>query len=353
MVDTPPFIIEDQPIHLGQSRSVELQFGESYLGKPVSVPVHVIRAPAPGPAVCLTGVIHGDELNGMGIVRELAYNTPPALRKGTLVCVPVVNIYGLERHARYMPDRRDLNRCFPGSPSGSLARRLAHAVFSKIIRQCDCGIDFHSAAIRRTNYPNVRANLGDPATRRIAEAFGCELIVHSAGPKGSLRRAAAEAGVPIIILEAGEIWKIEPGVVAVGIRGCLNVLKSLEMIHGQPEPPAFRVAVKKTTWVRAEQGGLLTFHASPGQLVSKGDCLATCSSIFGREQSPMIAPVNGIVLGMTTMPAIKPGEPVYNIAVLSKRVCEKTRPLLERRSAKSPYSRVQEDLATNVLVQDP
>ncbi len=348
-----PLIIEERSIELGQTASIEVQFGESYLGKPVSVPVHVIRATTPGPTVCLTGVVHGDELNGMGIVRELAYNAPPDLLMGTLVCVPVVNIYGLERHARYMPDRRDLNRCFPGSPSGSLARRLAHAIFSKIIRQCDYAIDFHSAAVRRTNYPNVRANLLVPGVEKIAEAFGCELVVHSAGPKGSLRRVAGEAGVPIILVEAGEVWKIEPGVVAVGVRGCLNVLKSLRMIRGVPDSPAFRVAVKKTTWVRAEQGGLLTFHASPGQLVRRGDCLATCSSIFGRDKSCIPAPVNGIVLGMTTMPVVKPGEPVYNIAVLSKQVYERIQPLLECRPAGSPYTQVQADLATNVLVQEP
>jgi len=230
---------------------------------------------------------------------------------------------------------------------------MANAIYAEVIRQSDYGIDFHSAAVRRTNYPNVRADVRDEKTKMLAEAFGCELIVNSKGPTGSLRRTAGEAGVPTIVLEAGEVWKIEPGVVEIGVRGCVNVLRALDMMEGAPKPPAFQVTVKKAVWVRADLGGILMFHATPGQLVEEGESLATSSSIFGKEQASLVSPVNGIVLGMTTMPAVKPGAPVYHIAVLSKKALKRVRDRIEKRSHLNPYTRIQEDLATNVTVQDP
>jgi predicted deacylase len=201
------FTIAGQKVAPGETRTLSLKFSESYLGSPVTVPIHVLRARKPGPRLLLTGCVHGDELNGMGIIRELLYDQPPKLVKGTLVCVPVVNVYGLEHHLRYLPDRRDLNRDFPGSENGSLSSRLAHVIFENVVRQCDYLVDFHSAAVRRTNYPNIRADLSHPETRALARSFGCELIVNGKGPVGSLRRAALAAGVPSIILEAGEVWK--------------------------------------------------------------------------------------------------------------------------------------------------
>jgi len=344
-------VIAGERIRPGETRELHLRFGATYLGSPVSIPVYVMRARKDGPRVFIMGVIHGDELNGIGIVRELLYDKPPKLLKGALIIIPVANIQGLERHSRYMPDRRDLNRSFPGSPNGSLTRRLAHEIFTEVVAQCDYGIDFHSAAVRRTNYPNVRASMRDPGAKRLAKAFGCELIVSSRGPRGSLRRAAVEAGVPTIILEAGEVWKIEPGVVEIGVRGCLKVLQSLGMIAGDPEPPSFQLSISKTIWVRSELGGLLGFHARPGQLVHKNQGLATIYNIFGREQTSLISPADGIVLGMTTMPMVNPGGIVYHIAALSQRTFEETQRKMAARSDSSPYARIQDDLATNITLR--
>ncbi len=344
-------VIAGERIRPGQTRELQLRFGATYLGTPVSIPVYVMRARADGPRVFIMGVIHGDELNGIGIVRELLYDQPPKLLKGTLVIIPVANIQGLERHSRYMPDRRDLNRSFPGSPNGSLTRRLAHAIFTEIVAQCDYGIDFHSAALRRTNYPNVRASMRDAGTKRLARAFGCELIVSSKGPRGSLRYAAVEAGVPTIILEAGEVWKIEPRVVEIGVRGCLNALKDLGMIEGKPEPPSFQLTITKTLWVRSELGGLLGFHVRPGQLVRKNQGLATIYNIFGREQTSLLSPADGIVLGMTTMPMVNPGGVVYHLAALSQRKFEETERKMAGRAATSLYARIQDDLATNITLR--
>ncbi len=350
--DRTTLAIAGQDIPLGETRELQLPFDETYLGEPVTLPVYVMRAPEPGPRIFLTGTLHGDELNGMGIIRELLYGEPLALIKGSLILIPVINIHGLERHSRYMPDRRDPNRCFPGSARGSQTSRMAHALFTEIVKQCDYGIDFHSAAVRRVNYPNIRAYTRNAKTRMLAEAFGCELIVNNKGPQGSLRRTAVEAGIPSIILEAGEVWKIEPGVVEIGVRGVLNVLRTVGMLEGTPQKPPFQLIVTKTAWVRAPMGGILDFHARPGDLVRQNECLATMSSIFGHEQSSLLAPVNGIILGMTTMPAVKPGGPVYHIAALPKRKFQQAQQYLKNGERRGIFGRVRRELTSAMAFRE-
>ncbi len=299
----------------------------------------------------VTAAVHGDEINGTGIVHELMFAAQPELLRGTLVLVPVVDLFGFETQSRYMPDRRDLNRCFPGSAKGSLSGRAAHELFDEIITKCDYGLDLHSAASGRTNFPNVRADLGNVGCRKLAEAFGCELIVNGTGPDGSLRRAAVKAGVPTVILEAGEPSKIEPTVLEIGVRGVHNVLKAFKMMEGDPKRPPYQTRVSKTVWVRAQAGGLLRFHVAPGELVEKGQPISTNVGVFGDSQNVLVAPANGIVLGMTTLPIVKPGEPVCHIAVPSEPVRE-LREALADVSTRSLDHRVRRDLATNVTVSD-
>lgn len=342
------FRIAGQRIRLGESKTLSLKFSESYLGSEVSVPIHVLRAKKRGPAVLLTGAVHGDELNGMGIIRDILYDKPPKLVNGTLVCIPVVNVYGLEHHTRYLPDRRDLNRSFPGSPTGSLSSRLANLIFNQVVKSCNYVIDFHSAAIRRTNYPNLRADLSRPEVRPFARAFGCELIINQKGPVGSLRRAASSAGIPCINLEAGEVWKIERGVVEVGVRGVLNVLKHLEMVRGKIVQPRYQTRIRKSLWVRAERGGTLSFSANPGDIVERGQVLAANYNIFGDERRQILAPCDGIVIGMSTMPVVKPGDPVYHLAILSRATVKRIRERIDAASRRDLFIRVHDDLATNV-----
>ncbi len=334
---------------------MRLKVSESYTGDPIAVPIRVIRASGKaanaGPTLFITGAVHGDEINGTGIIRQIMFD-PPKLRRGTLILVPVVNSFGFESHSRYLPDRRDLNRSFPGSIRGSLASRMADIFFREVVRKCDFGIDLHTAAVRRTNYPNIRADLSNPGVRRIAHAFGCELIVNGKGPIGSLRREACRIGCPTIILEAGEVWKIERSVVEVGVRGVLNVLIELGMIDGELEEPPYQTRVDRTTWVRAELGGILSFHVAPGDIVQGGQPIATNVSVVGDAQSILIAPADGIILGMATLPAVKPGEPVVNIAVPKKKIAS-IRRNLDRRPKDHIDLRVREDLATNISVLPP
>ncbi|MEQ8818711.1 MAG: succinylglutamate desuccinylase/aspartoacylase family protein [Sumerlaeia bacterium] len=343
-----PIVIGGQAVHLGETRDINIPFSENYLGGSVSFPVRVIRAAEPGPAIFFTGAVHGDELTGVGIIREFLFSELPPLVRGSVICAPAVNTFGLETQSRYLPDRKDLNRCFPGAADGSMSSRLAFEITRQIIQNSDYGLDFHSAAVRRVNYPNVRADLTDPRARALAEAFGCELIVSSKGPEGSLRRTACEAGVPTIILEAGEVWKIEPGVVQIGIRGCVNVLRSLGMVEGERLEPIFRATIEKTTWVRASRGGFLGFHSNPGDLIRKGQPLATNYSIFGRERSDLVAPENGLILGMATMPAVKPGEPVYHLAILDDDEYRRIRQAIASSPDHGLFQRLRDDFSTNV-----
>ena len=345
------FVIDSFVIKRGKTRDLRLPLSQSFTGTDIEIPLRVIRAKKPGPTIFITGAVHGDEINGTGIIREFLFREPIALLRGMLICVPVVNVFGFETLARYMPDGRDLNRCFPGSANGSLASRFANTLMEEIIDKCDFGIDLHSAAATRTNYPNVRADLRNKEILALAKAFGCELLVNNKGPIGSLRRAATDGGCPTLLLEAGEVNKIEPGIMSVGRRGIRNVLTHLDMLAGEVTQPAFQTRVKKSIWVRAALGGLLQFHVSPGDLVDGGQPLATTESIFGEAQSVIIAPQDGIVLGMATHPAARPGEPICHLAIPSRGL-KSIRRAMKSAAKDRPLREVRDHLATNLAVSD-
>ncbi len=341
-----------QPIAAGESRNVELAVSESYSSMTVRIPIHIQRAVEAGPVVFVAAALHGDEINGTGAIRQFIADDHFRLRRGAVIFVPVLNILAFDRHSRYLPDRRDLNRSFPGLPTGTLASRMARTIFDSIVSRCDYGIDLHTAAVRRTNFPNVRADLSDPRVRTLADAFGCEIIINNKGPKGSLRREASKAGCPTIIMEGGEVWKVEPRIVEAAVRGITNVLRSLEMLDGKPETPDHQVIVQSSKWIRAERGGFLQFHVQPGEIVKQGQPLATNATLLGRERSVLEAPFNAVVIGMSTLPATSPGEPVCNLGKLPKHI--KPSELRSLRSEEDGLEeRLTEDLASNVMVVDP
>jgi uncharacterized protein len=352
MTKASTLVIADHRIKRGETADLRLKVSESYTGDDIAIPIRIIRAKKPGPVALITGAVHGDELNGTGIIRRLMFGQPPKLTRGSLILVPVVNGFGFESNSRYLPDRRDLNRCFPGSMRGSLASRIARIFFDEVVRKCSFCIDLHTAAVRRTNYPNIRADLTDPAVRKLASAFGCELIVNGKGPIGSLRREACRIGCPSIILEAGEVWKIEPGIVELGVRGVKNALINAEMLNGTIVKPRYQTRVDRTAWVRAELGGILSFHVGPGDIVEYGQPIATNVAVSGDAQSVLIAPADGIILGMATLPAVKPGEPVCNIAIPRRKIST-----IRRDLAAAPEDEVENqirrELATSIAVYPP
>jgi predicted deacylase len=347
-----PGLWEGRTVAPGESASVSIVISESYSGADVRVPVHVWRGTEPGPTVGVTAAVHGDEINGTGAIRHIIRERPFELVAGTLVLVPVINMLGFERHSRYLPDRRDLNRCFPGTARGSLASRMARSFFDQVPRRCDYIIDLHTAAVRRTNFPNVRADMSDPKLAALARAFGAELIVEGKGPKGSLRANACRIGCPTLILEAGEVWKVEPGVMAYAIRGIRNCLRHLKMVRGEPEQPTYRVETDSTKWVRASTGGFLEFHVAPGDIVSEGEAIATNTDLLGEDQNVITAPREGVILGMTTIPSVAPGDVVCHLAYPKKGALARAVRAVRRLDTDSLHERVREDLARNVMVTE-
>lgn len=341
-----------QAVPPGDSRDVTLAIGESYSSMTVEIPIHVRRGPREGPVVFVTAALHGDEINGTGTVRQLIQDEAFRPRCGAVILVPVLNLLAFDRHSRYLPDRRDLNRSFPGTAGGSLASRMAHTIFGEIVARSDYGIDLHTAAVRRTNYPNVRGDLGDSAVRRMTEAFGCEIIVDGTGPKGAFRREACLDGCPTIIMEGGEVWKVEPRIVESATRGVKNLLRSLQMLDGELERPPYQVVIETSKWIRAEKGGFLQFHVRPGDVVDRDQPLASNTTLLGQEQNLLVAPFHGVVIGMTTLPATSPGEPVCHVGKLPKGVDPAG---LRRRRSKEDglEERLSEELGSNVLVVEP
>ncbi len=355
--DSKPFrktlVIGKQRIPKGARVDVRLKVSETYFGDDVSIHLQVIRAKRPGPVVFVSAAIHGDELNGVGVVHDLLFDGGLELERGAVVLVPVANVFGFESNERYLPDRRDLNRSFPGSPNGSLAARLAHALFENVVKQCDYGIDLHTAAAQRTNYPNVRGKLSDPEVRRIAEAFGSELILGGAGPEGSFRREACAAGCPTICVEAGEPWKMEPAMVQFGVRGVRNVLIELQMLKGEAVRPPYQTRITSARWLRAQLGGILRFHVAPGQIVRKGDEIASNYTLLGRQRNRLIAPSDGIVLGMSTLPTVKPGEPICHLGKTSLKITAIEAALARPASAAKTALKNRTHLATSIHRVEP
>ncbi|MCA9300765.1 MAG: succinylglutamate desuccinylase/aspartoacylase family protein [Phycisphaerales bacterium] len=341
------------PVRRGEKASLSISVSEDYSGADVTLPVQVWRGQEDGPTVCVTAAVHGDEINGTGAIRHIIRETPFSIRSGTLVLVPVVNILGFQRHARYLPDRKDLNRSFPGSATGSLASRIAWSFFRQVTKRCQYGIDLHTAAIRRTNFPNVRADMNDDVLASFARAFGAELIVSNRGPQGSLRSAACKSGCRTLILEAGEVWKVEPSVVEYAVRGISNCLRHLGMVEGVPEEPPYRVETDANKWIRATHGGFLEYHVSPGDIVDKGDAIATNMDLIGEESNIIRAPRDGIVLGLTTIPSVGPGDPVCHLAFPRANVLRRIERVVDQLDDASLHERVRDDLSRSVRVTDP
>lgn len=343
---------QGHPIAPGSRNDLTLAVGESYSGMNVHIPIHIQRAVEDGPVIFVSGALHGDEINGTGAIRQLIQDSDFELQRGAVIFAPVLNILGFDRHSRYLPDRRDLNRAFPGTTTGSLASRMARTIFDEIVSRCDYGVDLHTASKMRTNYPNIRGDLANTKVRDIAEAFGCEIIMDGRGPKGALRREATRAGCPTIVMEAGEVSKVEPGIVESTVRGIKDLLCHLNMLDGKQESPEYQVVIQKSKWIRAERGGFLQFHVKPGDIIEKNQPIATNTTLLGRENSVLYAPFDAVVLGMTTLPATSPGEPICNLGKLPKSTGPKEFRRL-RSEEDGLEERVVGELASNVLVTEP
>jgi len=312
-----PLTISGVTFKPGSRTTVELPAGRLYTHTPMTVPVHVVRGKSSGPRLFISAAIHGDEINGVEIIRRLL--KLPALKrlKGTIIAVPIVNIHGLINHSRYLPDRRDLNRSFPGSEKGSLAARLAYMFMNEIVTQSTHGIDLHTGALHRDNLPQIRANLDDKETNNLAIAFDVPVIISSNLRDGSLREAAAEYGIPMLLYEAGEALRFNEVSIRAGVKGIINVMRSLGMLA--PSKSKSRkniepVVARSSSWVRASDSGILRAMVPLGSRVKKDTLLGVVADPFGETESRITSPFNGIVIGRTNLPLVNEGDALYHIA---------------------------------------
>lgn len=283
----------------------------------LSLPAEVVNGAHAGPRLWLSAAIHGDELNGVEIIRQVLDLLQPEQLHGVVVAVPIVNVFGFVNQSRYLPDRRDLNRCFPGNLSGSLASRVARIFMTEVVQKCTHGVDLHTGSNHRTNLPQIRGNLKHAETVRCAQAFAAPITLHAEMRDGSLRQAATRLGVPVLVYEAGEPLRFEETAIRVGVDGILRLMNSLEMLHEhEPAPqPAETTLVSKTTWVRARRGGILRLQAKLGDRVAKKQVLGQIADAFGRDAFKVRAPESGIIIGHTNNPLVNQGDGLFNLAL--------------------------------------
>jgi predicted deacylase len=311
----PPFRIGDLDVAPGRSATGELPIARLVTGTRISLPIQVLHGRSPGRTVWLSAAVHGDEINGVEIIRRVTRSLDARTMAGTVIAVPIVNVHGFLNGDRYLPDRRDLNRSFPGSSSGSLAARIANLFMTEIVSRCDVGIDLHTGSDHRTNLPHVRADLDDPETRKLAEAFGAPLMLHARVRDGSLRGAATERGATVLLYEGGEALRFDDESLSVGTDGIRRVLAELGMIdpdHADPRPVP--IESRRSSWIRARRSGIVLLDAELGEVVQRGQLLGVIHDSVGKRLARVTAPRIGVVVGRVQQPLVNQGDALVNLA---------------------------------------
>jgi predicted deacylase len=311
-----PITLAGQRVMPGERKTIDLVVGKLYTHSPITMPVQVLCGHQAGPVMFISAAIHGDELNGVEIIRRLL-NVPALKRlKGTLIAVPIVNLHGFINQSRYLPDRRDLNRSFPGSEKGSLAGRVARLFLDEIVERCTHGIDLHTGAIHRSNLPQIRADLDNEETLKLAKAFGTPVVLNSNLRDGSLREAASKKGIPVLLYEAGEALRFDELSIRGGVNGILRVMRQLEMLPASRIKNQFDpIVARSSAWVRAPQDGIFRAKVKQGDRVQKDQTLlAVVSDPFGESEVEIWAPFSGIIIGQLHLPLVNEGEALFHIA---------------------------------------
>ena len=324
------FVFAERTVPPGERIDARFSVSETYLGDPVRIPVTIINGLHPGPTITLTAAAHGDELNGVEVVRTVAQEWDYSNLHGTIICLPVLNVPGFLAQQRYLPILdRDLNRSFPGSASGTSARRIAHKIFTNFIEPADLLIDFHTSTRGRNNMLHVRAEMDDPEVKRLAMAFASRVIIESSGPEGALRREATDADVPAITVEMGQAHRFQREMIDYALRSVESVLAEYGMIETcTVQWPGWRTIIdgdREKTWIRADAGGIVDMHYDGGALVREGDAICTISNPFMADREHVEAPFSGLIVGVLENPVVYPGNPLCHLVELdagTRRVIE-------------------------------
>jgi len=315
-------MIHEVPIRPGERKIVNIPVAPMYTHDDLSISVQVVRGRQPGPVLFVCAAIHGDEINGVEIIRRVLKHKALRYLRGTLLAIPIVNVYGFLNHTRYLPDGRDLNRSFPGSPRGSLTGRIAHTFFTEIISKSTHGIDLHTGARHRSNFPQIRAILSDPVTRAMTDAFGVPLAIDSRLRDGSLRECAADAGVPVLLYEAGEALRFDEINIRAGVKGVINVMRHIGMLRpprglAKPRPP---IISQGSSWVRAPESGILRSLVPLGAEVRSGQIIGLIADPLGISEVDVVSDLAGIVIGRTNLPLVYEGDALFHVAQVSPEV---------------------------------
>jgi len=336
-METNDLIIGGFTVKPGETKQIEIAVAKLYTDTDICIPVHVRRSKKPGPTVFVSAAVHGDELNGIEIIRRLIQLKSLKISSGTLILVPMLNVYGVLNQSRYMPDRRDLNRCFPGSAKGSLAGRVADIFLEEIVKHCDYGIDLHTGAIHRSNLPQIRANLNDPDTRTLAEVFGVPVLLNADLRDGSLRQAAVESDTRILLYEAGQALRFDELSIQAGVKGVLNVIRHLGLVNRKLRRKILTPYIANhSSWVRANCSGIVHDLKNLGDQVQKGTPLAEIGSPFGEVIDIVTANKSGIIIGKQNIPLVQEGDAMFHIAFFSEDDAEIAEKINEMQDALAP-----------------
>ena len=313
----PPLSIGSATARAGTTAEGELFVARQISGTSVALPIRLVHGADDGPTVWISAAIHGDEIGGVEIIRRALEVIDARTLAGSIIAVPIVNVFGFLGRSRYLPDGRDLNRSFPGSAKGSLAARLANLFTTEVVDRCDVGIDLHTGSDHRTNLPQIRADLDDPVTRDLAAAFGAPLNLHSRLRDGSLREIAVQRSARVLLYEAGEAHRFDTEPIETGVDGILRVLDHLEMTKQAIAPPAAPPLISRDSrWIRARRSGISTLDVDVGDQVARGDRLAVIRDAFGATVATAKAPNSGIVIGLTRHPLVNQGDAIIHLASL-------------------------------------
>jgi len=315
VAEVPPFRLLGESVAPGSFAQLTWLATETFTSTAVPSAVLVAHGSTAGPVVCLTAAVHGDELNGIETVRRIMHDLDPSRLSGTVIGAPIVNIQGFHRGSRYLPDRRDLNRYFPGNRTGSSASRIANSLFSSVIVHCNALVDLHTGSFQRANLPQVRANLNDPGVLALTKGFGTTVILHGEGAPGTLRRAATDAGIPAVTLEAGGPMEVQEEAVRQSELGVRTLLDHLGLyrdpaLRAPPSPAYYR-----SRWVRTDHGGILSSKVQLGHQVGVGDLLGTVVDPLTNQQQEIRSPLRGRVIGMAHDQFVMPGYATYHIGI--------------------------------------
>ncbi|MFT6106365.1 MAG: putative deacylase [Rickettsiales bacterium] len=310
-------IIDGNRIEPGERKIISLQVAKLYDFTEVNIPIEVIRGKEDGPTLFVSACLHGDEINGVEIVKRLLNHKLLKKIKGTLIAIPIVNVFGFNDKSRYLPDRRDLNRCFPGAEKGSLASRIAFKFMKEIVSKCDYGIDLHTAAIHRNNLPQIRACLDDDKTKSLAEIFNVPVLINSDIRDGSLRQSARELNIPMLLFEGGEALRFNDKIATCALRGILSLMREIGMLNNND----YKIIKKKETfiarssyWMRAPHSGTIVLKKKLGDFVKKDQLLGIISDPFGKYKFKVTSKYEGIIIGLVTLPLVNNGDAVAHIA---------------------------------------